>query len=188
MISPHTLKVLYDYAKKNDIPQDHRRLHKRLRNIEEHFGLVEIPTRNIDRARQLAVIIQFMNRRQEVDSTGPEITKDETLTPKEKDSLFYLSSEWREMRTYILDIYGSKCMKCRTSEGEFHVDHIIPRSIRKDLELEPDNLQVLCRFCNVSKSNRNQIDYRADYIIDTVFCNPPSTGPSVIRRRKKPST
>ena len=45
-----------------------------------------------------------------------------------------------------------------------HVDHIKPRSLYPDLELEFENLQVLCKYCNLEKSNKDEIDYRNNKI------------------------
>jgi hypothetical protein len=47
-------------------------------------------------------------------------------------------------------------------EVSYHVDHIFPRSLFPHLCLEPRNLQILCNFCNIKKSNHTFIDYRGD--------------------------
>lgn len=39
-------------------------------------------------------------------------------------------------------------------------DHIIPLYSRPDLALDPENLQVLCRECNLGKSNKYADDLR----------------------------
>lgn len=75
-------------------------------------------------------------------------------------SAFYLSDEWITLKTSVLRHYGCKCMKCYVTNVEMHVDHIKPRSKHPKLELVFDNLQVLCRDCNMEKSNLNEIDYR----------------------------
>ena len=43
---------------------------------------------------------------------------------------------------------------------ELHVDHIKPRSKHPELELDINNLQILCKDCNLGKSNTDSIDYR----------------------------
>lgn len=73
---------------------------------------------------------------------------------------FYQSEEWNEVRKAILKMYGIKCMKCGATNCEMHVDHIKPRSLYPELELCLDNLQVLCKDCNMEKSNKNFIDCR----------------------------
>lgn len=75
------------------------------------------------------------------------------------ESGFYLSDEWLLVRNGVLNKYGWVCMKCGSTEHT-SVDHIKPRSLYPELELAPDNLQVLCRPCNSSKSNRVVVDYR----------------------------
>jgi HNH endonuclease len=72
---------------------------------------------------------------------------------------FYESNEWKTLRKKVIKHYGCKCMRCGANKCEMHVDHIKPRSIYKHLELYFDNLQVLCKYCNMEKSNKNEIDY-----------------------------
>lgn len=73
--------------------------------------------------------------------------------------LFYLSREWRAVRRRVIRRYGKVCMKCG-SRDHIAVDHIKPRSKHPELELDESNLQVLCRRCNCSKSDRHTNDYR----------------------------
>lgn len=73
---------------------------------------------------------------------------------------FYESREWQELRYKVLIHWGRKCMCCGTTEGEMHVDHIKPRSKYPELELDFNNLQVLCRACNMGKSNTDETDFR----------------------------
>jgi hypothetical protein len=76
------------------------------------------------------------------------------------NAAFYESREWLALRYTILRKYGRTCMLCRVTEGEMHVDHIKPRSLYPELELDPTNLQVLCRACNLGKSNKDSTDFR----------------------------
>lgn len=78
---------------------------------------------------------------------------------KRADSGFYQTKEWIQLREKVFDKLGCRCLKCG-SEDFLHIDHIKPRSLYPELELEIDNMQVLCRVCNIGKSNRNEIDYR----------------------------
>jgi 5-methylcytosine-specific restriction endonuclease McrA len=41
-----------------------------------------------------------------------------------------------------------------------HIDHIKPKSKFPDLALTEENLQILCRDCNLGKSNRFNTDFR----------------------------
>jgi 5-methylcytosine-specific restriction endonuclease McrA len=60
---------------------------------------------------------------------------------------------WRKLRLKILHRDGYSCQMCG-AEGN-HVDHIIPRHAfgegNADIE---DNLQTLCKNCNLSKGGR----------------------------------
>jgi hypothetical protein len=76
---------------------------------------------------------------------------------------FYQTTEWIVLRQRVLDHYGSVCMKCGGTDTP-SVDHIKPRSLFPALELEFDNMQVLCKPCNSGKSNRHETDYRANTV------------------------
>lgn len=75
---------------------------------------------------------------------------------------FYLSKPWLKMRIKCFAVYGRKCMSCDRLDGEMHIDHIKPRSKFPELSLTFDNLQVLCRDCNMAKWNYHATDYRED--------------------------
>jgi hypothetical protein len=79
---------------------------------------------------------------------------------KRRANHFYDSEAWQTLRVLTLKKYGCKCMKCGATNTEVHVDHIKPRSKYPELELSLFNLQVLCKKCNLNKSNKNEIDYR----------------------------
>jgi len=51
---------------------------------------------------------------------------------------------------YLRD--GRRCQDCGNTRGEFHLDHRVPFS--KGGETTIENLQVLCRACNLSKGAR----------------------------------
>lgn len=73
---------------------------------------------------------------------------------------FYMSDAWRTIRKQVIITYGDQCMKCMRTKLVTHVDHIKPRSLFPELELDFNNLQVLCKKCNIKKSNTDQTDYR----------------------------
>jgi 5-methylcytosine-specific restriction endonuclease McrA len=73
---------------------------------------------------------------------------------------FYESQEWRVLRYKALKLHGAKCQLCGCSDGQMQVDHIKPRSKYPELELRLDNLQVLCRDCNLGKGAWDESDWR----------------------------
>lgn len=76
---------------------------------------------------------------------------------------FYLSREWRAVRYKALCQSSGRCQCCGASPATgtvLHVDHIKPRSKFPALELDIENLQVLCVDCNMGKSNKDQTDWR----------------------------
>lgn len=76
---------------------------------------------------------------------------------------FYKSQSWKETRFIALRLSDGTCELCgaRASDGvQLHVDHIKPRSRHPELELDLDNLQILCEDCNFGKSNYDDTDFR----------------------------
>ena len=77
---------------------------------------------------------------------------------------FYETKEWRRVRLDALAKNDGRCCLCGRSKVVhgvvLHVDHIKPRSKYPELELDPDNLMVLCEDCNLGKSNRYETDWR----------------------------
>lgn len=62
----------------------------------------------------------------------------------------------QKQKSFILQRDNYKCVKCN-SNVNLHIDHIIP--VTKGGKNINENLQVLCRTCNLAKSNRNAIQY-----------------------------
>lgn len=70
-----------------------------------------------------------------------------------------IGSVTKKLREEILMRDNWTCQNCKKSIGQtklqqpsdFHIDHIIPRS--KGGSNEKDNLQVLCKSCNLIKLN-----------------------------------
>lgn len=77
---------------------------------------------------------------------------------------FYESEEWRNIRYKAIKKHGACCLACGRNYKEhgivIHVDHILPRSKYPELELSLDNLQILCRDCNLGKRNTDETDWR----------------------------
>jgi len=76
---------------------------------------------------------------------------------------FYKSAAWKELRYIALANSEGCCNLCgaRARDGiVLHVDHIIPRSVNPEKELDLENLQVMCDDCNIGKSNYDDINWR----------------------------
>jgi 5-methylcytosine-specific restriction endonuclease McrA len=65
------------------------------------------------------------------------------------------------VRYQVLKESGGKCALCGATSKDvaLHVDHIQPRS--RQGSNDRANLQVLCRACNLGKSNRDNTDFRS---------------------------
>lgn len=97
-------------------------------------------------------------RRQRKNNSTPKTKKNFKRARSGAD--FYRTDSWRKLRYKVLAYYGSKCMLCKTEKGSMHVDHIKSRSKFPQLELDFNNLQVLCRDCNMGKSAWDDHDFR----------------------------
>ncbi len=64
------------------------------------------------------------------------------------------SRRYRAHREKVFKIHGHVCAYCGTDEGQMHIDHIIPRKVGGDHSIE--NLQVLCKSCNLRKAARSE--------------------------------
>lgn len=76
---------------------------------------------------------------------------------------FYDSAEWRDLRYRALKKHGAVCQCCKTRAtpgNPIQVDHIKPRSRFPELEYDINNLQVLCKDCNLGKRAWDQTDWR----------------------------
>jgi hypothetical protein len=57
----------------------------------------------------------------------------------------------------IFEMQGGRCACCRSKLVKFHVDHIEP--VSKGGHNGRRNLQILCPFCNLSKHDRDPMDF-----------------------------
>ena len=71
---------------------------------------------------------------------------------------FYGTARWRRFRAWFLSL-NPLCVMCKAA-GRFvtavHVDHIVPRRVRPDLELDVTNCQALCHSCHSRKTIRER--------------------------------
>lgn len=109
---------------------------------------------------------EFQQKRDEHSKAQYEAKKKDIVT-KHVELLgddFYNSREWLALRYRALEahfkIYGHFCLCCHNKFTPLHVDHIKPKSKYPELALDPDNIQVLCGFCNIGKSNKSETDFR----------------------------
>lgn len=82
---------------------------------------------------------------------------------RDASRFFFISDQWIRLRYRILVARGNYCECCGNTwsvGNPLQVDHIKPRSKFPHLALEPSNLQVLCRECNLGKGNADEIDWR----------------------------
>lgn len=76
---------------------------------------------------------------------------------------FHKSPEWLALRYRVLKRSNGCCQLCGSrggSENPIQCDHIKPRSTHPELALVESNIQVLCKFCNLGKSNKDKTDWR----------------------------
>lgn len=91
-----------------------------------------------------------------IDPLKPHDTKAKKRVSRSSNNSFYTSWEWTTLRMKVIKTYGRRCMCCGATPSDgavIQVDHIKPRSLRPDLALDFDNMQVLCQACNRGKGN-----------------------------------
>ena len=126
--------------------------------------ILALQGRQLENSRQHyidSVIGAFVNINISIAEPRKKVTK-KTKKRRRKIETFYDTREWREVRYEALKLYGRQCACCGGMPPDvvLHVDHIKPRSLHPELELDINNLQILCKDCNLGKSNKDSIDYR----------------------------
>lgn len=110
-----------------------------------------------DAARKLGPIaIQKATRR-------PEKPKSAKPKPKNGQSGFYHTVEWKRLRYIVLVRDGSKCVCCGLTPADgavMNVDHIKPVWKYPELMRDLSNLRVLCASCNWGKGGLDEIDWK----------------------------
>lgn len=100
-------------------------------------------------------------RKQKIRIKKAKQSKAKNKRPQKED--FYMTRTWLELRYKALKLNDGKCCCCgrgRKQKVVLHVDHIKPRSLYPSLQLDINNLQVLCEECNIGKSNKDFTDWR----------------------------
>ena len=70
---------------------------------------------------------------------------------------FFRTKTWQRLRHLVIRRDRGRCTLCGRSvlgSGQAHVDHIVSRKKRPDLEHDPDNLRTLCHSCHSHKTWR----------------------------------
>jgi 5-methylcytosine-specific restriction endonuclease McrA len=116
-------------------------------------------------------IIDEKFRTPETISQRKRILSTFTKTPKKR--CFYLTNQWLYLKKEVHKLYQCGCMKCGKIEGETHIDHILPRSLHPELQYSIHNLQILCKDCNMEKSNKHNTDYRTELQKQLCYLNHP---------------
>ena len=62
---------------------------------------------------------------------------------------------YKNAKSDLLDRIGAYCSYCER-RGDLHVEHVVPKSRKPDLENDWTNFLLGCRNCNGIKGNRNQ--------------------------------
>lgn len=89
---------------------------------------------------------------------------------KEYSNEFLNSDEWcrvryeamlaQKKRTGLSYIFCECCGYTSQKNSYMHVDHIKPRYKYPQLQLDPNNLQILCKACNFGKGAYDETDWR----------------------------
>ena len=125
------------------------------------------PGRNAANKKKKLLEKQKKRNKKKVEKLSKKVASKKKLTNKKSGALtnevcFYKTREWLELRYWALELYGRKCMSCFSVNSQLHVDHIKPISIYPLLKTDKNNLQILCKECNLGKSNKWTTDLRAN--------------------------
>jgi len=93
----------------------------------------------------------------------PDAPRPDAPRPRADERDFLTSRAWLSLRYRVLRKYGARCQCCGRAARDgaiVQVDHIQPRSRHPELALRADNLQVLCRDCNLGKGTGDATDWR----------------------------
>jgi 5-methylcytosine-specific restriction endonuclease McrA len=99
--------------------------------------------------------VKVKKPKQDMDPVVIQIKTYLAFTKRNYKDPFFHNPEWAKLRLQILDRDGKRCAKCGRT-GTLHIDHILPRSKFPEREMDPTNLQVLCRDCNLEKGTKIQ--------------------------------
>ena len=84
---------------------------------------------------------------------------------KHKNKSLYNSAVWKRLTSYIYEREKGLCQRC----GKFvfgkqaHNHHIIPVAVDPTLELEPDNIRLLCPECHIIEEHEDKQDNTPSY-------------------------
>ena len=136
------------YFTKNDLKKRKRKAKKTIANIVKNNPAYKEVIQ--EKLRQVAYAA---SKKQSSNTKRPAYKKGMGIE-------FYKTREWLELRYKAIVKHGKTCQCCGSKKTPIHVDHIKPRSKFPDLELDINNLQILCEDCNIGKSNKDVTDWR----------------------------
>lgn len=106
---------------------------------------------------------KFKKALREIDALRQQVAELTSANKRRKERQdFYQSDAWYKVRYERFKLSGRVCACCKATDCELHVDHIRPRSKYPELELDVTNTQVLCKSCNLGKSNADATDWRPE--------------------------
>jgi hypothetical protein len=103
-----------------------------------------------------------------VEEESPPAPRPDMPSARADERDFLTSRAWLALRYRVLKKYGARCQCCGRAARDgaiIQVDHIEPRSRRPELALRADNLQVLCRDCNLGKGAGDATDWRPRRVV-----------------------
>ena len=83
---------------------------------------------------------------------------DMSIYTKKSDKQFFRSAGWNRLRRFAYRNYRRHCMRCNT-KSNICVAHIHKRHDKPELQLDKDNVQLLCRDC-IRLPETFGVDYR----------------------------
>ncbi|MGG2093971.1 HNH endonuclease [Bacillus sp. S13(2024)] len=80
---------------------------------------------------------------------------DKGNVPLDKSGKPIQFTHYKQSKGHLMSRIGSYCSYCeRSLSGNVAVEHVLPKTLHKDLELEWDNFLLACNNCNSTKGHK----------------------------------
>lgn len=148
------------FLKDGDLPSDYQIINYICVNTSWPFPANPLYQRFMVRYLEEILKVDISNKTTENPFMMP---KKKTQHQNTKVDNFFQSPAWLRLRYRVLKEQGRTCSCCGATPKnniEVHVDHIKPRSIYPKLALVYENLQILCKDCNLGKSNQDDTNWK----------------------------
>jgi len=120
-----------------------------------------LPPSLMSRVYNLETWVARLRRYCPITAISMELSKFDTqkITNPEISGIEYQQGELVgcEVREYLLEKFGRKCVYCGVENVQLEIEHIIP--LKRDGSNRVSNLTIACRLCNLKKGNKTAEEF-----------------------------